>query len=55
MDADVRIEVLLHKHADLEKAIGEEIQHPMPNQLRITELKREKLRIKDEIEKLQHA
>ena len=49
MAADERIDSLLVKHASLERAIDEENQRPHPDDLRLTELKREKLRVKDEI------
>lgn len=37
------------KHHDLEEAILEEEQHTYPDQFKINELKRQKLKIKDEI------
>lgn len=37
------------KHASLERAIEEEVLRPHPDDIRLSELKREKLRIKDEI------
>ena len=49
MTTDERLDVLRVKHADLEKEIDVEVHRPMPDELRLTELKREKLRIKDEI------
>ncbi|RMD63357.1 MAG: DUF465 domain-containing protein [Alphaproteobacteria bacterium] len=52
MTADERLDSLRHKHADLERAIEEEIHRPLPDELRLTQLKREKLRIKDEIAQL---
>ncbi len=55
MGADSRLDTLATRHADLEHAIEEENQRPLPDQLRVTQLKREKLRIKDEIVRLQHA
>src|SRR5690348_10536320 len=48
-----RIEALREKHASLERAIDEEIHHPFPNQEAISDLKRQKLRIKDEIFQLE--
>jgi hypothetical protein len=44
-----RIEALREKHASLERAIDEENRRPLPNQAAIHDLKRQKLRIKDEI------
>jgi hypothetical protein len=49
MSAQDRIEALKEKHAMLERAIDEEIHRPLPNQDAITDLKRQKLRIKDEL------
>jgi hypothetical protein len=44
-----RIEALKEKHASLERAIDEEAGRPLPDQAAIYDLKRQKLRIKDEI------
>jgi hypothetical protein len=49
MIADERVDSLRMKHAKLKEAISEEFQRPHPDDLRVVELKREKLRIKDEI------
>lgn len=49
MTADERIASLRTKHAAIESAIDEESHRPHPDDLRIIELKREKLRIKDQI------
>jgi len=49
MPADERIASLRTKHAAIENAIDAEEHRPHPDDLRIVELKREKLRIKDEI------
>ena len=46
------IDSLRAKHLRLDQAIDEEMHRPMPDQARITQLKREKLRLKEEIEKL---
>ena len=46
------VEALRAKHAALEKEIEEESQRPHPDDLHLAELKREKLRIKDEIVQL---
>lgn len=46
------IEALQDKHAHLEKIIEEEQLRPDPDETRIHELKREKLKIKDEISSL---
>jgi hypothetical protein len=49
MSSQDRIEALREQHAALERAIDEENSHPFPNQDVISDLKRQKLRIKDEI------
>lgn len=49
MSVQDRIEALREKHASLDRAIDEEIHRPHPNHDAITDLKRQKLRIKDEI------
>jgi hypothetical protein len=43
------VEALRAKHAELENLIDEEEHRPHPDDLIITELKRQKLRIKDQI------
>ena len=52
MSVEEHIEALRSKHASLKEAIDTENQRPHPDDLRISELKREKLRIKDEIAEL---
>jgi hypothetical protein len=44
-----RIESLRNQHALLDDAIREESHRPHPDETKIHELKREKLRLKDEI------
>jgi hypothetical protein len=46
------VESLRSKHAMLEEQIDEELHRPLPDQSILTRLKREKLRIKDEIARL---
>lgn len=43
------VESLRSKHALLEQQIDAEMHRPLPDQMILTRLKREKLRIKDEI------
>ena len=52
MDAETRVTTLSSKHTYLEHAINQEHQRPFPDFIRITDLKRQKLRIKDEIVRL---
>ncbi len=47
-----QIEVLKVKHHDLESAIEIETKRPAPDDLVITSLKRQKLRVKDELASL---
>ena len=53
MSVQDRVEALREKHASLERAIDEENHRPLPNQEAIHDLKRQKLRIKDEIFQLE--
>ena len=53
MSLQDRIEALREKHAALERAIEEENSRPLPNQDAIHDLKRQKLRIKDEMFQLE--
>ena len=48
------VETLKAKHADLDHTILEEENRPCPDETRIKELKRQKLRIKDELRPLRH-
>lgn len=48
------VDSLKAKHADLDRLIAEEEARPHPDEGRITELKRQKLRIKDQINDLTH-
>ena len=47
-----RIESLKAKHADLESAIELETRRPLPDTRQINDLKRKKLRIKDELNRV---
>ena len=47
------VEALRAKHAALKQSVEEENQRPHPDEFHIAELKREKLRIKDEIARLE--
>jgi len=52
---DIRIENLKRKHATLDAEIEGEAQRPVPDQATISELKKEKLKLKEEIEGLEAA
>lgn len=50
-----RIESLKHKHHQLDQAIDTENARPMPDATVLHDLKRQKLRVKEEIETLAHT
>ncbi len=52
MAIDARIRELGSRHESLERAIHEEACRPAADQVRLRELKRRKLRLKDEMETL---
>jgi hypothetical protein len=45
---------LVRRHRTLEKQIEAEKAHPAQDTLKLVELKRRKLQLKDELERLQH-
>ncbi len=47
------VDALREKHIALKEAVDLETQRPHPDEFRLAELKREKLRIKDEIAELE--
>ena len=52
MALDAHLVELTDKHRALEQKIEAEMARPLADQLKISELKKEKLRIKDEIARL---
>ena len=54
MALDARLEELSEKHRALDRKIEEELARPTSDDLKIAELKRQKLRLKDEMERLRH-
>ena len=48
--ASAHLDTLASKHAQLESVIGEEMQRPMPDSIRLSQWKKEKLRLKEQIE-----
>ena len=52
MSLEARIKELSDRHKRLEAAIAAELKHPAGDDVRIHELKRKKLRIKDKIQLL---
>ncbi|MGB0681958.1 MAG: YdcH family protein [Magnetovibrionaceae bacterium] len=49
MSVDERIESLRAKHTALESALDRENQKPLPDDIVINDLKKQKLRIKDQL------
>jgi hypothetical protein len=52
MAIDARIRELDARHQSLERLIEEEMSHPSADDMRVRELKRQKLRLKEEMEAL---
>ncbi|VAV89154.1 hypothetical protein MNBD_ALPHA06-1405 [hydrothermal vent metagenome] len=52
MTMQARIKQLDHKHATLQTAINNELKHPAHDPMHITELKRQKLRLKEQLIRL---
>jgi hypothetical protein len=52
MAIDARIRELDNRHQHLERAIEDELSRPAADDLRVRELKRQKLRLKEEMESL---
>jgi len=52
MTQQAHVQALADKHAALERFISEESSRPSPDSLKISKLKREKLKLKEEIERL---
>lgn len=46
---NAHISALTAKHSNLDQRIAAESQRPLPDQLRIAELKKQKLRVKEEL------
>ena len=46
------IEELREKHQSIQRQIEDEMNHPLADSLKVSELKRRKLRLKEKIEKL---
>ena len=47
------VDELKRRHADLDVQLGEETQRPQPDQIIISQIKREKLKVKDAITSLE--
>lgn len=55
MSLSAHIETLEKKHAELKAAVHAESTHAYPDFARVTELKKQKLRIKEELQRLTEA
>jgi len=55
MALEARLRELGVRHQSLEKAIQDELRSPSGDDLRLQELKRQKLKLKDELEALRGA
>ena len=54
MSLEDRVKTLQGKKEDIEKILEEEQGRPLPDNIAVHDLKRQKLAIKDEIERLTH-
>ncbi len=54
MAVQQHLDTLAERHRKLDELIGEEMTHPGSDASRISELKRRKLKLKEEIERLRH-
>ena len=54
MAIELHVAELEKRHQALEQQINEALTHPSADDLQIAELKRKKLQVKDEIERLRH-
>lgn len=54
MSLEDRVKTLQEKHEDLEKTLEQEENRPLPDNIAVHDLKRQKLAIKDEIARLTH-
>jgi hypothetical protein len=54
MAIESHVAELEKRHQALEQQINEALTHPSADDLQIAELKRKKLQVKDEIERLRH-
>ena len=55
MSVESHLSELVRRHQAIEQAIMAEEAHPSTDELKLHELKRKKLSIKDEIERLKHT
>ena len=55
MAVSAHLETLQSKHTNLEQKIQAELRSPLPDNLRVSQLKREKLQIKDTLSQYTEA
>ncbi len=55
MTAKDRINTLRDRHAALEKELEDEISRPLPDMMTVASIKRQKLALKDQIERMEPA
>lgn len=49
-----RMESLKTKHAALDRTLDDAVHRPLPDEIEVVRLKKEKLRLKDEMARLDH-
>lgn len=49
MALSAHLEQLQNKHSQLDEKIQRELRHPIPDTLRLAEMKKQKLRLKEQI------
>lgn len=54
MSSNEHVDALKTKHAALDAALSQENRRPIPDAVAVAELKRQKLKIKDELQRLVH-
>ena len=54
MTLKAHLQSLNERHQELDSLLSTEMKHPHPDDTRVNELKRLKLRLKDQIERLRH-
>jgi len=55
MSLEDRVKALQERHADLEKRLDDEESRPLPDYVVLHDIKRQKLAIKDELQRLNHC
>jgi hypothetical protein len=54
MNGESQVILLREQHSKLQQQIDSEYQRPIPDDIHLHELKREKLRLKDKIARIEH-